>query len=58
LSADKQREAASKGYGPGRGNLSSGGLNITPGEWKLLAVVLLIAADVRMLRISTSNSIV
>ncbi|KAJ8594803.1 hypothetical protein M405DRAFT_857787 [Rhizopogon salebrosus TDB-379] len=40
LSADEQREAASKGYGPGRQSHSSGGLYITHGEWKLLAVVL------------------
>jgi dolichyl-phosphate-mannose-protein mannosyltransferase len=58
LSADERREAASKGYGPGRRSHSSGGLNITSGEWKLLAVVLLVAAGVRMFRISKPNSVV
>ncbi|KAJ8583501.1 glycosyltransferase family 39 protein [Rhizopogon salebrosus TDB-379] len=58
LSADERREAASKGYGPGRRSHSSGGLNVTSGEWKLLAVVLLVAAGVRMFRISKPNSVV
>ncbi|KAG2124692.1 glycosyltransferase family 39 protein [Suillus clintonianus] len=58
LSADERREAASKGYGPGRRSHSPGGLNITSGEWKLLAVVLLIAIGVRMFRISKPDSVV
>ncbi|KAG1740311.1 glycosyltransferase family 39 protein [Suillus lakei] len=58
LNADERREAASKGYGPGRRTHSSGGLNITSGEWKLLAVVLLIAIGVRMFRISKPDSVV
>ncbi|KAJ8594799.1 hypothetical protein M405DRAFT_878538 [Rhizopogon salebrosus TDB-379] len=37
-SADERQEVASKGYGPGKRSHSSGGLNITHGEWKLLAV--------------------
>ncbi|KAG1888589.1 glycosyltransferase family 39 protein [Suillus subluteus] len=58
LSADERREAASKGYGPGQRSHSSGGLNITSGEWKLLAVVLLIATGVRMFRLSKPDSVV
>ncbi|KAG2108540.1 glycosyltransferase family 39 protein [Suillus cothurnatus] len=58
LSADERREAASKGYGPGQRSHSPGGLSITSGEWKLLAVVLLIAIGVRMFRISKPDSVV
>ncbi|KDQ65152.1 glycosyltransferase family 39 protein [Jaapia argillacea MUCL 33604] len=61
LDADARREAASKGYS--RSTLSrkaypSGGLKVTSGEWKLLAVVIIIALGVRLFRISKPDSVV
>ncbi|KAI0688800.1 glycosyltransferase family 39 protein [Cerioporus squamosus] len=60
LDADERREAASRGLRPGRTGKShpNGGLNIAPGEWKLLAVILVVAALVRLFRISQPNSVV
>ncbi|KAH9927864.1 mannosyltransferase 1 [Amylocystis lapponica] len=58
LDADERREAASRGYVPGRKSHSSGGLNIAPGEWKLLALIVLVACAVRFFRLSQPNSIV
>ncbi|KAF9530966.1 glycosyltransferase family 39 protein [Crepidotus variabilis] len=62
LDADERRAAASKGFAPSYGrtgkNFSSGGLNITTGEWKLLFFVILIASAVRLFRLSKPNSVV
>ncbi|KAH9936900.1 glycosyltransferase family 39 protein [Epithele typhae] len=58
LDADERREAASRGLRPGRKSFASGGLNLSPGEWKLLAVVLVVASAVRLFRISQPNSVV
>ncbi|TCD69192.1 hypothetical protein EIP91_008488 [Steccherinum ochraceum] len=58
LDADARRAAVSKGYGPGRKHHASGGLNITPAEWKLLFGVVVMAAFVRLFRISNPASVV
>ncbi|KAF9456199.1 glycosyltransferase family 39 protein [Collybia nuda] len=59
LDADARRAAASKGFGPGRiKNYPPGGLHMTGGEWKLLFLVVLIAAGVRLFRLSKPNSVV
>ncbi|KAJ3852832.1 mannosyltransferase 1 [Lentinula lateritia] len=60
LDADARREAASKGFAPGRlkSHISSGGLSITSGEVKLLIGLVLVAAAVRLYRISRPNSVV
>ncbi|THH13087.1 hypothetical protein EW146_g7086, partial [Bondarzewia mesenterica] len=59
LDADERRAAASRGYGPSRkSGFAPGGYDITSGEWKLLAVVLVIAAGVRLFRISKPDSVV
>src|SRR5258705_3899526 len=59
LDADERRAAASKGYGPSRkSTLAPGGYNLTSSEWKLLAFVVIIAAGVRLFRISQPNSVV
>ncbi|KAG2014255.1 mannosyltransferase 1 [Coprinopsis cinerea AmutBmut pab1-1] len=61
LDADERRAAASKGYGPVGSRTKqfpSGGLNITSGEWKLLALILLVACGVRFYRLSEPNSVV
>ncbi|ESK87818.1 glycosyltransferase family 39 protein [Moniliophthora roreri MCA 2997] len=62
LDADARREAASKGYVPGRTKSSfsypSGGLNLTSGEIKLLVVIVIIASAVRLFRLSRPNSVV
>ncbi|KAF8164772.1 glycosyltransferase family 39 protein [Crassisporium funariophilum] len=59
LDADERRIAASKGFAPGRTkNFPPGGLNITSGEWKLLFVIVLVAAAVRLFRLSKPNSVV
>lgn len=59
LDADERRAAASRGYGPSRKPaLPPGGFDITSGEWKLLAVVLVIASAVRLFRISRPDSVV
>ena len=58
LDADERREAASRGLRPGRKSHATGGLNLSPGEWKLLVVILIVAAAVRLFRISQPNSVV
>lgn len=59
LDADERRAAASKGFAPGRvKNYPSGGLNLTSGEWKLLLVIVLVAAGIRLFRLSKPNSVV
>ena len=58
LDADQRREAASRGLRPGRRTHATGGLNLSPGEWKLLIVILIVAAAVRLFRISQPNSVV
>ena len=58
LDADERRIAASKGFRPGRSRHSPGGMNIEPAEWKLLAVIVLVAAGVRLFRLSRPNSVV
>ncbi|KAF7965771.1 hypothetical protein HWV62_41964 [Athelia sp. TMB] len=58
LDADQRREAASRGFRPGRSSHAPGGLNIAPAEWKLLVLVVVIAAGVRLFRISKPNSVV
>jgi dolichyl-phosphate-mannose-protein mannosyltransferase len=61
LDADERRAAASLGYGPARKPgraLALGGYNITPGEWKLLLVVVFIASAVRLFRLSKPDSVV
>ncbi|KIM42741.1 glycosyltransferase family 39 protein [Hebeloma cylindrosporum] len=59
LDADERRAAASKGFAPGRTkHYPSGGLDITSGEWKLLFLIVLVAAGVRLFRLSKPNSVV
>ncbi|KAK0191627.1 Dolichyl-phosphate-mannose-protein mannosyltransferase-domain-containing protein [Armillaria mellea] len=59
LDADARREAASKGFVPTRGKSHApGGLNLTSGEWKLLLVITIVAAAVRLFRLSSPNSVV
>ncbi|TDL15830.1 glycosyltransferase family 39 protein [Rickenella mellea] len=60
LDADERREMASLGFGPrGRARtIAPGGLSLTIGEWRLLLVVVVIAAGVRMFRLSRPNSVV
>ena len=59
LDADERRAAASLGYGPSRkSGHAPGGYNITLGEWKLLAVLIVVASAVRMFRISKPDSVV
>lgn len=59
LDADARRAAASKGFGPGRvKSYPPGGLHMTGGEWKLLFVVVLVAAGVRLFRLAKPNSVV
>ncbi|KAK0455735.1 glycosyltransferase family 39 protein [Desarmillaria tabescens] len=59
LDADARREAASKGFIPSRGKSHSpGGLALTSGEWKLLLVIIIVAAAVRLFRLSSPNSVV
>ena len=59
LDADARREAATKGYVPGRTkSYPPGGINITSGEVKLLLVIVLVACGVRFYRISRPNSVV
>ncbi|KAJ7591079.1 glycosyltransferase family 39 protein [Mycena floridula] len=59
LDADARREAASKGFLPGRMKYyPPGGLHMTSGEWKLLLVIVLVAASVRLFRLSKPNSVV
>ena len=59
LDADARRAAASKGFAPGRTNsYPPGGLDMTAGEWKLLFFIVIVAAGVRLFRLSKPNSIV
>ncbi|KAA1476640.1 glycosyltransferase family 39 protein [Dentipellis sp. KUC8613] len=59
LDADERRAAASRGYGPSRkAAFPPGGYNITSGEWKLLGGIVIVAAAVRLFRISQPNSVV
>ena len=59
LDADERRAAASLGYGPSRKTAHApGGYNLTPGEWKLLIVLVIIASAVRLFRISVPESVV
>ena len=59
LDADARRAAASMGLPPGRTkHFPPGGLNVTPGEWKLLFLIVLVAAGVRLFRLSDPHSVV
>ncbi|KAL6304053.1 glycosyltransferase family 39 protein [Sparassis latifolia] len=58
LDADERREAASRGFVPSRKAHSSGGVNLTAAEWKLLAVITIVAMVVRLFRISKPDSVV
>ncbi|KAF4574353.1 hypothetical protein EYR36_005686 [Pleurotus pulmonarius] len=59
MDADERRIAASQGLAPGRSKIYPlGGLNITSGEWKLLFLIVLVAAGVRLFRLSKPNSVV
>ena len=58
LDADARRDAASKGFLPGRKAYPPGGLKVTSGEWKMLLIVTLVAAAVRLFRLSRPNSVV
>ncbi|KAK0490321.1 glycosyltransferase family 39 protein [Armillaria novae-zelandiae] len=59
LDADARREAASKGFVPSRSKSHApGGLNLTSGEWKLLVAIVIVAAAVRLFRLSSPNSVV
>ncbi|KZV62544.1 glycosyltransferase family 39 protein [Peniophora sp. CONT] len=60
LDADARRDAARTGAAPlsRRPRAYPGGLAITPGEWKLMVLILLLAAFVRLFRISQPNSVV
>ncbi len=56
--ADDRRAAASKGYRPGKKNMPLGGIPLVSAEWKLLVVIIIVAAAVRLFRISKPNSVV
>ncbi len=57
--ADEWRAAASKGAPPhSKKQFPPDGLRLAGGEWKLLAVITLIAAGVRFFRLSKPNSVV
>ncbi|KAF8665628.1 hypothetical protein AX16_000083 [Volvariella volvacea WC 439] len=73
LDADERRAAASRGFipAPGSGRVLGGvggplggkyyppgGLNLTSGEWKLLILIVVVAACVRLYKISKPNSVV
>ncbi|KIY68208.1 glycosyltransferase family 39 protein [Cylindrobasidium torrendii FP15055 ss-10] len=59
LDADARREAASKGFVPGKSKSHpSGGLNLSSGEWKLLVIITVLASFVRLYRISAPSSVV
>src|SRR5689334_17038743 len=59
LDADERRAAVSKGFAPHHKKLYPlGGLDITSGEWKLLAIVILLACGVRLYKLSKPNSVV
>jgi dolichyl-phosphate-mannose-protein mannosyltransferase len=58
MDADEKRaQAAVLGYAPRRSK-PLGGLDIASGEWKALVVVVLVAAAVRLYRLSKPNSVV
>ncbi|EIN04348.1 glycosyltransferase family 39 protein [Punctularia strigosozonata HHB-11173 SS5] len=59
LDADERRAAASLGLGPGQKKaFPAGGIRMTSGEWKLLVFITLVAAAVRLFRLSRPNSVV
>lgn len=59
LDADARRAAASMGMPPGRTKyFPPGGLNVAPGEWKLLILVVFMAAFVRFFKLSAPDSVV
>ncbi|KAL0948909.1 hypothetical protein HGRIS_009018 [Hohenbuehelia grisea] len=59
LDADERRVAASQGFGPGRTKyFPLGGIDLTSGEVKLLFGIVLVAAGVRLFRLSRPNSVV
>jgi len=59
LDADARRAAASKGFGPGRTKyFPPGGIDLSSGEVKLLFVVLVVAAFVRLYKLSKPDSVV
>lgn len=59
LDADERCAAVSRGIDPrSRHYLAPGGMNITIGKWKLLAFIMVIAAGVRLYRLSIPNSVV
>ncbi|THH05810.1 hypothetical protein EW145_g4530 [Phellinidium pouzarii] len=59
LDADERRAAASRGAGPrSRHYHPPGGLKLAMGEWKLLAFIMVIAAGVRLFRLSRPDSVV
>ncbi|KAF8632407.1 hypothetical protein AX17_004848 [Amanita inopinata Kibby_2008] len=59
LDADAKRAAASRGLAPTKmRHHSSGGFDLTTAEWRLLFFIVVLAATVRMFRISLPNSVV
>ncbi len=58
LDADEKREAVSKGYLPTRKQYPPGGIDLARTEWRLLLLIVLLAAGVRLFRISQPNSVV
>lgn len=58
LDADERKAYASKGLLPGRTSHASGGINLTSAEWKLLALLVIVAAAVRLFRLSRPDSVV
>ena len=60
LDADARREAASRGFKPGMSLkiYPPGGLTLSSGEWKLLGLVVLLAAFVRLFRLDQPGSVV
>ena len=58
LDADERKAAVSKGYNLTRKSYPLGGVDITSAEWKLLIGIVLMAAVVRLFRISNPSSVV
>jgi dolichyl-phosphate-mannose-protein mannosyltransferase len=58
MDADERRAAASRGASLRTKGHPPGGLRLTSGEWKLLLGVVIIAAGVRMFKISYPDSVV
>lgn len=58
LDADARREAVSKGYSLARKHHPPGGIDLTRAEWRLLFMVILVAAGVRLFRIARPDSVV